>query len=71
MTWNPAPKIHLTGTAALTRSTGGFATERYGGLADYSLNHRTTLYVQYTRIDFAAAGGEDTETTQIGIRTGF
>lgn len=71
LTWSLAPKVRFSGTAALTSATGDFDTNRYGALLDYALNHRTSVYFQYTQTDFSGAGGNETTTAQVGIRSSF
>lgn len=71
LTWSLAPKVRVSGTAALTNSTNDFDTQRYGALLDYALSHRTSLYFQYTQVDFSGAGGAETQIGQVGVRTGF
>ncbi|MCA9729235.1 MAG: hypothetical protein KC729_16225, partial [Candidatus Eisenbacteria bacterium] len=69
--WTPAPKLSASASASLHDSSTDFDTRRYDTNVTYRVNPRTSVYFQSNRIDFSGAGGSDTASYQVGLRTGF
>ena len=71
LSWNLLPRLSVTGQVFLDREDHGRRSERFAGNANYELGSNSMIYFRWNKHDLTQAGGNFTETLQLGFRLGF
>ncbi len=71
LSWNMLPRLSVTGQVFFNREDQGRRSERFTGNATYELGSNSMIYFRWNQHDLTQAGGNFTETLQLGFRLGF